>query len=68
MGSMTGDRLRLDQATIVGLVLGWPDPPDGTLLKDVGVVGYPLHKIYAKLGITSRAELSRLDLDDDAAH
>jgi ATP/maltotriose-dependent transcriptional regulator MalT len=28
-------------------------------------VGYHLHKVYAKLGITSRAELGQLDLDDD---
>jgi DNA-binding CsgD family transcriptional regulator len=28
-------------------------------------VGYHLHKVYAKLGITSRAELRQLDLDDD---
>jgi DNA-binding CsgD family transcriptional regulator len=28
-------------------------------------VGYHLHKVYAKLNITSRAELTRLDLDDD---
>jgi DNA-binding CsgD family transcriptional regulator len=28
-------------------------------------VGYHLHKVYAKLGITARAELHRLDLDDD---
>jgi DNA-binding CsgD family transcriptional regulator len=29
-------------------------------------VGYHLHKVYAKLGIVSRAELGQLDLDDDA--
>jgi DNA-binding CsgD family transcriptional regulator len=28
-------------------------------------VGYHLHKAYAKLNITSRAELGQLDLDDD---
>ena len=28
-------------------------------------VGYQLHKIYAKLGISSRTELSQLDLGDD---
>jgi DNA-binding CsgD family transcriptional regulator len=28
-------------------------------------VGYHLHKVYAKLNITSRAELGQLDLDDD---
>jgi DNA-binding NarL/FixJ family response regulator len=28
-------------------------------------VGYHLHKVYAKLGITSRAELAQLDLDND---
>ena len=27
-------------------------------------VGYHLHKVYAKLGITSRADLGDLDLDD----
>jgi DNA-binding CsgD family transcriptional regulator len=27
-------------------------------------VSYHLHKIYAKLGITSRADLRELDLDD----
>jgi ATP/maltotriose-dependent transcriptional regulator MalT len=30
-------------------------------------VGYHLHKLYAKLGITSRAELHLLDLGDDGA-
>jgi DNA-binding CsgD family transcriptional regulator len=30
-------------------------------------ISYHLHKIYTKLAITSRVELSRLDLDDDAA-
>ena len=30
-------------------------------------VGYHLHKVYAKLGITSRATLSQFDLDDDPA-
>jgi DNA-binding CsgD family transcriptional regulator len=30
-------------------------------------VGYHLHKLYAKLGIASRAELWRLDLGDDGA-
>ena len=29
--------------------------------------GYHLHKLYAKLGIASRAELWRLDLGDDGA-
>jgi DNA-binding CsgD family transcriptional regulator len=28
-------------------------------------VGYHLHKVYAELNITSRAELGQLDLDDD---
>jgi DNA-binding CsgD family transcriptional regulator len=28
-------------------------------------VGYHLHKVYAKLGITSRATLSQFDLDED---
>jgi DNA-binding CsgD family transcriptional regulator len=28
-------------------------------------VGYHLHKVYAKLGITSRAEMAQLDLDND---
>jgi hypothetical protein len=28
-------------------------------------VGYHLVKLYAKLSITSRAELGQLDLDDD---
>jgi len=28
-------------------------------------VGYHLHKVYAQLGIASRAELGQLDLDDD---
>jgi DNA-binding CsgD family transcriptional regulator len=28
-------------------------------------VGYHLHKVYAKLGITARAELGQLDLNDD---
>jgi hypothetical protein len=28
-------------------------------------IGYHLHKVYAKLNITSRTELSQLDLDDD---
>jgi hypothetical protein len=28
-------------------------------------VSYHLHKVYAKLGITSRAELGQFDLDDD---
>jgi DNA-binding CsgD family transcriptional regulator len=27
-------------------------------------VGYHLHKVYAKLGIVSRAELGQVDLDD----
>jgi DNA-binding CsgD family transcriptional regulator len=31
-------------------------------------VGYHLHKIYAKLGITSRAEVRELDLDDVGPH
>ena len=30
-------------------------------------VGYHLHKVYAKNGITSRAELAQLDLDNDDA-
>jgi hypothetical protein len=30
-------------------------------------VGYHLHKVYAKLGITSRAQLHQLGVDDDAA-
>ena len=28
-------------------------------------ISYHLHKVYAKLGITSRAQLGQLDLDDD---
>jgi DNA-binding CsgD family transcriptional regulator len=28
-------------------------------------VGYHLHKVYAKLGISARAALRQLDLDDD---
>jgi DNA-binding NarL/FixJ family response regulator len=31
-------------------------------------VGYHLHKVYAKLGITSRAELRLLDLDHYDPH
>jgi DNA-binding CsgD family transcriptional regulator len=31
-------------------------------------VGYHLHKVYAKLGITSRAELQKLDLDDNTGY
>ncbi len=30
-------------------------------------VSYHLHKVYAKLGIVSRAQLGQLDLDDDAS-
>jgi DNA-binding NarL/FixJ family response regulator len=29
-------------------------------------VAYHLHKVFAKLGIASRAELRQLDLDDDS--
>jgi DNA-binding NarL/FixJ family response regulator len=30
-------------------------------------IGYHLHKVYAKLDITSRAELGQLDLNDDGS-
>lgn len=31
-------------------------------------IGYHLHKIYTKLGITSRAELGQLQLDNESSH